>query len=178
MLEASSLKHASRMLPDLLKSADMVGTSCWELMLAFLVADVIGRNERRWKWNYTAVHFLPGIRPLDEVKLDELEPRSLQRSYPPRKSSPIWVAMATLYFPGLWGLVRPWLHAAAFNSDYTVCFKKMVSLVKILDRAEMRGISHTYNCPAEPDTQSYKMLFFSRRPLPAETSGSIQYKLT
>ena len=66
LLETFTLKHAARMLPDLLETADLQDSSCREFLLAVLETEVKGRNERRRKRNYSAAHFPPNIRPLDD----------------------------------------------------------------------------------------------------------------
>ena len=73
LLDTFSLKHASRVLPDLLETADTQDTSCREFLLAVLETEVKGRNERRRKRNYSAAHFPPNIRPLEEFDPEELE---------------------------------------------------------------------------------------------------------
>ena len=59
LLETFTLKHAARMLPDLLETADLQDSSCREFLLAVLETEVKGRNERRRKRNYSAAHFPP-----------------------------------------------------------------------------------------------------------------------
>ena len=61
------------MLPDLLETADLQDSSCREFLLAVLETEVKGRNERRRKRNYSAAHFPPNIRPLEEFDPEELE---------------------------------------------------------------------------------------------------------
>lgn len=61
------------MLPDLLETADLQEGSCREFLLAVLETEVKGRNERRRKQNYSAAHFPPNIRPLEEFDPEELE---------------------------------------------------------------------------------------------------------
>ena len=73
LLETFALKHAARMLPDLLETADLQDSSCREFLLAVLETEVKGRNERRRKRNYSAAHFPPNIRPLEEFDPEELE---------------------------------------------------------------------------------------------------------
>ena len=73
LLETFTLKHAARMLPDLLETADLQDSSCREFLLAVLETEVKGRNERRRKRNYSAAHFPPNIRPLEEFDPEELE---------------------------------------------------------------------------------------------------------
>ena len=82
LLETFTLKHAARMLPDLLETADLQDSSCREFLLAVLETEVKGRNERRRKRNYSAAHFPPNIRPLEEFDPEELESVFCQVLFP------------------------------------------------------------------------------------------------
>lgn len=68
-----TLKHLAKALPDLLETADLESSSCREFLLAVLETEVVGRNERRRKRNYSAAHFPPNIRPLEEFDPEELD---------------------------------------------------------------------------------------------------------
>lgn len=72
LLQTFTLKHAAKALPDLLETADLEGASNKQFLLSVLETEVIGRNERRRKRNYSAAHFPPNIRPLEEFDPDEL----------------------------------------------------------------------------------------------------------
>lgn len=140
LLDTFSLKHASRMLPDLLETADTQDTSCREFLLAVLETEVKGRNERRRKRNYSAAHFPPNIRPLEEFNPEELESGITAGQLSTLKELS-WVDNSgNLVFAGPPGLgktmVACGLGLQAINSGYTVCFEKMTNLIKILDTAE------------------------------------------
>lgn len=61
LLQTFTLKHLAKALPDLLETADLESSSCREFLLAVLETEVVGRNERRRKRNYSAAHFPPNI---------------------------------------------------------------------------------------------------------------------
>ena len=71
LLQTFALKHAARMLPDLLETADLQGASNRQFLLSILETEVNGRNERRRKRNYSAAHFPPNIRPLEEFNPED-----------------------------------------------------------------------------------------------------------
>ena len=140
LLETFTLKHAARMLPDLLETADLQDSSCREFLLAVLETEVKGRNERRRKRNYSAAHFPPNIRPLEEFDPEELESGITQAQLSVLKELSWLDNCGNLVFAGPPGLgktmVACGLGLQAVNSGYTVCFEKMTSLIKILDTAE------------------------------------------
>ena len=73
LLQTFTLKHAAKVLPDLLETADLEGASNKQFLLSVLETEVVGRNERRRKRNYSAAHFPPNIHPLEEFDPEELE---------------------------------------------------------------------------------------------------------
>lgn len=73
LLQTFTLKHAARALPDILETADAQDTTNRQFLLSVLETEVRGRNERRRKRNYSAAHFPPSIRPLEEFDPEELE---------------------------------------------------------------------------------------------------------
>ena len=73
LLQTFTLKHAARALPDLLETADAQNATSRQFLLSILETEVKGRNERRRKRNYSAAHFPPNIRPLEEFDPEELE---------------------------------------------------------------------------------------------------------
>ena len=140
LLQTFALKHAARALPDLLKTADSQNATSRQFLLPVLKTEVKGRNEWHRKRNYSATHFPPNIRPLEEF--DSLEPASgtthAQLGRPKELS---WLHNGgNLVFAGPPGLgktmVAVGLGLHANNNSYTVCFENMVNLVKILDTAE------------------------------------------
>ena len=73
LLQTFAMKHAARALPDILETADVQDTTNRQFLLSILETEVRGRNERRRKRNYSAAHFPPSIRPLEEFDPEELE---------------------------------------------------------------------------------------------------------
>ena len=129
LLETFTLKHAARMLPDLLETADLQDSSCREFLLAVLETEVKGRNERRRKRNYSAAHFPPNIRPLEEFDPEELEsgitPRTALRF---ERTVPGWTTAETLSLRGLRASARPWLPVAL------VCRLSTAAILYVLRR--------------------------------------------
>ncbi|MDD3416870.1 MAG: ATP-binding protein [Lachnospiraceae bacterium] len=141
LLDTFALKHASKALPDLLETADAQNTSCREFLLALLETEVKGRNERRRKRNYSAAHFPPNIRSLEEFEPDELESGISQAQLDKLKDLSWLDNCGNLVLAGPPGLGKTMIACGlglqAINDGYTVCFEKMVSLIKILDTAEI-----------------------------------------
>ena len=135
LLETFTLKHAARMLPDLLETADLQDSSCREFLLAVLETEVKGRNERRRKRNYSAAHFPPNIRPLEEFDPEELESGITQAQLTVLKELSWLDNCGNLVFAGPPGLgktmVACGLGLQAVNSGYTVCFEKMTNLIRM-----------------------------------------------
>ena len=128
LLQTFTLKHSARALPDLLETADLENVTNRQFLLSVLETEVKGRNERRRKRNYSAAHFPPNIRPLEEFNPEELESGISQAQLDRLKDAGP---------PGLGKtMVALGLGLHAINNGYTVCFEKMVNLVKILDNAE------------------------------------------
>jgi DNA replication protein DnaC len=73
LLQTFALKHAAKALPDLLETADLENATNKQFLLSILETEVIGRNERRRKRNYSAAHFPPNIKPIEEFNPDELD---------------------------------------------------------------------------------------------------------
>lgn len=140
LLQTFALKHAAKALPDLLESADLQPVSHRQFLLSVLETEVKGRNERRRKRNYSAAHFPPNIRPLEEFNPEELEEGITQSQLDKLKELSWLDNGGNLLFAGPPGLgktmVATGLGLHAINNGYTVCFEKMVNLVKILDTAE------------------------------------------
>ena len=141
LLQTFTLKHAARALPDLLETADAQNASNRQFLLSVLETEVRGRNERRRKRNYSAAHFPPNVRPLEEFDPEELESGITQGQLDRLKELSWLDNRGNLVLAGPPGLgktmVAVGLGLHAINSGYTVCFEKMVNLVKILDTAEV-----------------------------------------
>lgn len=140
LLQTFTLKHSAKALPDLLETADLEGSSCREFLLAVLETEVVGRNERRRKRNYSAAHFPPNIRPLEEFDPEELDSGITQAQLDKLKGLSWLDNGGNIVLAGPPGLgktmVAVGLGLHAVDNGYTVCFEKMVNLVKILDTAE------------------------------------------
>ena len=162
LLETFTLKHAARMLPDLLETADLQDSSCREFLLAVLETEVKGRNERRRKRNYSAAHFPPNIRPLEEFDPEELESGITQAQLSVLKELSWLDNCGNLVFAGPPGLgktmVACGLGLQAVNSGYTVCFEKMTSLIKILDTAETERAAGFSKISRKPSLSSLMRL--------------------
>ena len=140
LLQTFALKHAAKALPDLLETADLENATNKQFLLSLLETEVIGRNERRRKRNYSAAHFPPNIRPLEEFNPEELDSGITQAQLDKLKELAWLDNGGNLVFAGPPGLGKTMIAVGlglhAINSGYTVCFEKMVNLVKILDNAE------------------------------------------
>ena len=141
LLQTFTLKHAAKALPDLLETADLENATNKQFLLSVLETEVIGRNERRRKRNYSAAHFPPNIKPLEEFNPEELESGISQAQVDKLKELSWLDNGGNIVLAGPPGLgktmVAVGLGLHAINSGYTVCFEKMVNLVKILDNAEI-----------------------------------------
>ena len=140
LLQTFALKHSARALPDLLETADLESATNKQFLLSLLETEVIGRNERRRKRNYSAAHFPPNIKPIEEFNPDELDSGISQAQIDKLKELTWLDNVGNIVLAGPPGLgktmVAVGLGLHAINSGYTVCFEKMVNLVKILDNAE------------------------------------------
>ena len=140
MLESFAIKHAAKDLASVLERAEMNELSYREFLLDLLETEVKGRNARRRKRNYAAAHFPPNPKPLDLFDPRELE-SGITESQLRQLKELNWIdTNANIVLAGPPGLgktmVAVGLGLHAINNGYTVCFEKMVNLVKILDNAE------------------------------------------
>lgn len=141
LLDTFGLKHASKALPDLLESADAENASPKQFLLSVLETEVIGRNERRRKRNYSAAHFPPNLKPIEEFDPGELE-SGITQAQIDRLCELSWIDnkgnMILSGPPGLGKtMIATGLGLKAINAGYTVCFEKMTSLIKILDTCDV-----------------------------------------
>lgn len=140
MLGSFGFKHAPKALPGLLEVADLNAMPYKKFLLSVLETEVKGRNERRRSRNYAAAHFPPSVQPLEEFDPNELE-SGISHSQIESLKELSWLDNhCNLVFAGPPGLgktmVATGLGLHAVNNGYTVCFEKMVSLIKILDNAD------------------------------------------
>ena len=124
LLQTFTLKHAARALPDILETADAQDTTNRQFLLSILETEVRGRNERRRKRNYSAAHFPPSIRPLEEFDPEELESGITQAQLDRLKELSWLDNGGNLVFAGPPGLgktmVATGLGLHAINNGYTV----------------------------------------------------------
>lgn len=140
LLETFALKHSSRQIADLLERAENEEASYRQFLLKVLETEVRGRNDRRRKRNYSAAHFPPNVRPLEEFNPGELE-SGMSESQIRQLKELTWLdTCGNIVLAGPPGLgktmIAVGLGLEAINAGYTVCFEKMVNLIKILDTAE------------------------------------------
>ena len=140
LLETFALKHSSRQLADILERAENNNLSYREFLLDLLETEVKGRNERRRKRNYTAAHFPPNVKVLEEYDPAELEAGITESQIEQLKQLTWLDTCGNVVLAGPPGLgktmIATGLGLEAINSGYTVCFEKMVNLIKILDSSE------------------------------------------
>lgn len=140
LLETFALKHSSKQLADLLEKAENENASYREFLRTVLETEVKGRNERRRKRNYAGAHFPPNIRPLEEFDPSELEAGITDGQIRQLKDLTWLDTYGNIVLAGPPGLgktmIAVGLGLEAINNGYTVCFEKMVNLIKILDAAE------------------------------------------
>jgi len=140
LLETFGLKHSAKQLADLMESAENNQASYRRFLLQLLETEVKGRNERRRKRNYSAAHFPPDIRPIEEFDPAELESGISGDQISQLKELNWLDTCGNIVLAGPPGLGKTMLATSlglqAVNSGYTVCFEKMVGLIKILDNAE------------------------------------------
>lgn len=140
LLETFALKHSSRQLADLLEKAENGEASYRQFLLCVLETEVRGRNERRRTRNYAAAHFPPNVHPLEEFNPAELESGITDSQIKQLKELTWLDTCGNIVLAGPPGLgktmIAVGLGLEAINTGYTVCFEKMVNIIKILDSAE------------------------------------------
>lgn len=140
LLETFALKHSSKQIADLLEKAENEEASYRQFLLYVLETEVRGRNERRRKRNYSAAHFPPNVRPLEEFNPAGLESGITESQIKQLKELTWLDTCGNIVLAGPPGLgktmIAVGLGLEAINTGYTVCFEKMINLVKILDTAE------------------------------------------
>lgn len=140
LLETFALKHSSRHLADLIGKAEAEDTSYRQFLMSVLETEVKGRNERRRHRNYSAAHFPPDAHPLNEFDPGELESGITDGQIKHLKELTWLDNFGNIFLAGAPGLgktmIAVGLGLEAINNGYTVCFEKMASLIKILDKAD------------------------------------------
>ena len=141
LLDTFALKHSSRQIADLLEKAENEEASYRQFLLHVLETEVRGRNDRRRKRNYSAAHFPPNVRPLEEFNPGELESGITESQIKQLKELTWLDTCGNIVLAGPPGLGKTMIAAGlgleAIDTGYTVCFEKMVNLIKILDTAEI-----------------------------------------
>jgi len=140
-LDGFGLKHSSKVLADMLDQAEDGTLTHREFLLALLDAETKGRNERRWRRNYAGAHFPPNVKRLEEFDPAELE-SGISIGQIRQLSELGWLdTFVNLVFVGPPGLGKTMialgLGLRAVDEGYLVCFEKMDSLVRLLDRADV-----------------------------------------
>jgi DNA replication protein DnaC len=139
LLTAFTLKHSAKALAGLLDEAEGRGDSYKQLLLSILETELAGRNERKRKRNLSAAHFPPNVR-----QIEEFDPSELESGITPGQINQLkelnWLdTRSNIILAGPPGLGKTMIAAGlglhAVDNGYTVCFEKMVGLVKILDNA-------------------------------------------
>jgi DNA replication protein DnaC len=141
LLKTFTLKHSALKLPELLAKAEERQDSYRQLLLSILECEVTGRNERRRKRNFAAAHFPPNLKNIEEFDPGELE-SGIALSQINQLKELNWLdTHGNLVIAGPPGLGKTRLAAGlglhAVDSGYTVCFEKMVNLVRIMDNADI-----------------------------------------
>lgn len=141
LFETFGLRHSAKSLAEILETAEQQNASYKQLLLSIFETEVKGRNARRRKRNYAAAHFPPNVQPLELFN-----PLELKSGITPAQINRLkelnWLDnKGNLVFAGPPGLgktmVACGLGLQAINCGYTVCFEKMVNLIKLLDNCDV-----------------------------------------
>lgn len=139
LLLAFGLKHSSKHLADIIERAERDEQTYREFLLAVLETEVKGRNERRRHRNYAGAHFPPAVKPLEEFEPSELESGITEGQLRHLKELGWIDSYGNIVLAGPPGLGKTMIAVGlglhAVNEGYTVCFEKMVNLIRILDEA-------------------------------------------
>ena len=138
-LENFGLRHVSKKLFDLIEQAEREQLSHRQFLSQILEAEVSGRNEKRRRRNYAGAHFPDVVKPLEMFDPHELR-SGITQSQIDQMRELDWIDHRTnLLFLGPPGTGKTMLSIGygllAVERGYTVCFERMVNLVKILDEA-------------------------------------------
>lgn len=138
-LESFGLRHVSKKLFDLIEQAEREQLSHRQFLSQILEAEVSGRNEKRRRRNYAGAHFPDVVKSLEMFDPHELR-SGITQSQIDQMRELDWIDHRTnLLFLGPPGTGKTMLSIGygllAVERGYTVCFERMVNLVKILDEA-------------------------------------------
>lgn len=140
MMMTFGLKHSSKVIADIIDRAERGELSYREFLLDVLETEVRGRNERRRKRNYSAAHFPPNPKPIEDFDPRELTAGITETQIRQLKDLNWIDTCGNIVLAGPPGLGKTMIAVGlgldAINSGYTVCFERMTNLVKILDNAE------------------------------------------
>jgi len=140
MMVTFGLKHSSKNIADIIDRAETGSRTYREFLLDILETEIRGRNERRRKRNYSAAHFPPNPKPIEEFDPAELD-SGITESQIRQLKDLNWIdTCGNIVLAGPPGLGKTMIAVGlgldAINSGYTVCFEKMIGLIKILDTAD------------------------------------------
>ena len=145
LMESFGLKHAARLVADIIDRAERESCTYREFLLYILETEVRGRNDRRRKRNFSAAHFPPNPRPIEDFDPTELR-SGITESQIRQLKDLNWIdACSNIVLAGPPGLGKTMIAVGlgldAVNAGYTVCFERMTNLIKILDNAETERIA-------------------------------------
>jgi len=140
ILESFGFKHSGKALADLLEKADVEEQTHRDFLMDLLETEVRGRNDKRRIRNYSAAHFPPNIKTLEEFVPEELESGITDGQIQHLKELTWLDSFGNLVFAGPPGLGKTMLALGfgyhAVNEGYTVCFESMNRFIGILDKAD------------------------------------------
>ena len=140
LLETFALKHSAKQLAEILGNAETQEVSYRQFLLEVLETEAKGRNERRRWRNSSAAHFPPNPKPLEEFNPTELDAGITEGQLNHLRDLSWLDNCSNIVLAGPPGLgktmIAVGLGMVAINCGYTVCFERMVNLIKILDSAD------------------------------------------
>jgi len=140
MLDTFGLKHISKNLVEILKTAEKEEQPYRQFLLRALETEVRGRNDRRRHRNYALAHFPPSVRSLEEFDPAELD-SGITASQLKQLKNMSWLdTYCNIILAGPPGLGKTMIALGlglhAIDEGYTVCFEKMNSFIDILAKAD------------------------------------------
>jgi len=141
LLETFALKHSAKQLAEILGNAETQEVSYRQFLLEILETEAKGRNERRRRRNSSAAHFPPNPKPLEEFNPTELDAGITEGQLNHLRDLSRLDNCSNIVLAGPPGLgktmIAVGLGMVAINCGYTVCFERMVNLIRILDSADV-----------------------------------------